>query len=177
MYYNKSLKSYLDDLSARKSTPGGGAAAALTSAMGMALISMVINFSKGEMRGGLRKSESLRKEFLKLVDLDIFAFKSGKKNLVLNVPLKVARLSKQGIKLCALLFPKANKNLISDVAVAAVLLEAGFGSAYFNVKINLRNLEKKRSAKIIKELQLSYRYVRNRRAFIEEKCNDVLSTK
>ena len=36
---------------------------------------------------------------------------------------------------------KTNKNLISDVAVAAEFLEAAYNSALFNIKINLKDIK------------------------------------
>ena len=48
MYVNKSLKKYLDDLTAKLPAPGGGSAAALVAALGAALIGMVINFTLGK---------------------------------------------------------------------------------------------------------------------------------
>jgi len=163
MYCDASLTKYLDDLAARFPAPGGGSAAALTAALGASLISMVVNFTLGkpkyaayqeELEKVIKKSEGLRREFLSLTDLDVVAYKNKNIRDTLGVPLKVCRLSHEGIKLCPPLIKKGNINLISDVAVAAVLLEAAFSSAYFNVEINLQSsddvvLEK---GKIRKEL-------------------------
>jgi formiminotetrahydrofolate cyclodeaminase len=83
MYCNKSLKTYLDDLAAKKPAPGGGSAAALVGALGCALLSMVCNFTIGkdkykdierEIRKILSQTERLRKRFLSLVDLDVEAY-------------------------------------------------------------------------------------------------------
>ena len=56
----------------------------------------------------------------------------------------VCRLCFEGIRLCPPLVTKGNVNLISDVAVAAILLEAAFSSAYYNVEINLKSLGDKK---------------------------------
>jgi len=164
MYCEKSLKQYLDDLAAKLPAPGGGSAAAFSAALGASLISMVVNFTLGkpkyaayqeELERVIKKSERLRQEFLSLTDLDVVAYKNKNIRDTLGVPLKVCRLTYEGIKLCPPLIKKGNINLISDVAVAAVLLEAAFVSAYFNVEINLQSsddlvLER---GKIRKELQ------------------------
>lgn len=159
-YKEESLKKYLDDLAARLPAPGGGSAAALTAAMGAALISMVVNFTLGkpkyaryeeELKGILEKSEKLREEFLNLVDLDVTAYKSKDIRSALNVPLMVARLCFEGARLCPGLIKKGNINLISDVAVAAVLLEGAFASAYFNIEINLKSLNDKKLARAIRK--------------------------
>ncbi len=147
-YKNQSLAKYLNDLSAKLAAPGGGSAAALNAALAVSLVSMVVNFTLGkpkyaafakELKSILIKSEKLRKDFLELVDLDVEAYLSRDINKALFVPLKLARLSSQGAKLCPLLIKKGNVNLISDVAVAAILFESAFVCACFNVEINLKN--------------------------------------
>lgn len=161
-YRDKSLKKYLNDLSAKLPAPGGGSAAAMTAAMGASLISMVVNFTLGkpkyakyeaELKSILEKSERLKEEFLSLVDLDVVAYKSKNIRDALDVPFMVARLCFEGIKLCPPLIKKGNINLISDVAVAAIFLESAFSAAYFNVEINLKSLkDEKFSRRVRKEL-------------------------
>ena len=160
MYINQSIKKYLDDLAAKLPAPGGGSAAALTASLGAALISMVANFTVGkpkyaqyekEIKEILEKSEKLKGEFSNLIDLDVEAYKSKNIRDALDVPFMVARLCFEGIKLCPPLIKKGNINLISDVAVAAILLESAFASAYFNVEINLKSLADKKLAKAIRK--------------------------
>lgn len=159
-YKDESLNKYLDDLAAKLPAPGGGSAAALTAAMGASLISMVVNFTLGkakyaeyekELKKILEKSEKLREEFLNLVDLDVMAYKSRHVRDALDVPLMVCRLCFEAILLCPALIKKGNINLISDVAVAAILLESAFASAYFNVEINLKSINDKKLTKGIKK--------------------------
>jgi formiminotetrahydrofolate cyclodeaminase len=160
VYHNESLKKYLDDLAAKKPAPGGGSASALAAGLGAALISMVINFTLGkpkyakyekELKNYLAESEKLKAEFLNLVDLDVTAYNSKDIRMALDVPLMICRLCFEGIKLCPPLITKGNERLISDVAVAAVLLESAFVSAYFNVEINLKYLDDADFAKKIRE--------------------------
>jgi len=158
MYCNKPVKTYLDDLAARKPAPGGGSAAAFVGALAAALLSMVANYTVGrdkykkhekEIKEVLRKSERIRKRLLQLVDLDVKAYmcvveardKSEKhKKIALKkaacVPLEVCRLCHEAIGLCPTLIEKGNKNLVSDVSVAAEFLLAAFNSALINVEIN-----------------------------------------
>lgn len=152
VYRNSSLKEYLDDLAAKLPAPGGGSAAALNAALGAALVSMAVNFTLGkpkyakfekELKNILREAEKLRVKFLNLVDLDVAAYKSGNLKKALGVPLLTARLCSEAIKLCPPLIKKGNINLISDVAVAAILIEGAFAAAYFNVEINLKFLKDK----------------------------------
>jgi len=184
MYKDGSLKKYLDDLAAKLPAPGGGSAAALTAGLGAALISMVVNFTIGkpkyagyekELKGILQKSEKLREEFLRLTDLDVVAYQSRNSRDALNTPFMVARLCYEGIKLCPSLIKKGNVNLISDVAVAAILLESGFASAYFNVEINLKTLEDKKLAREIrKELTQKSKFTKKIRLAMEERVGKII---
>jgi formiminotetrahydrofolate cyclodeaminase len=147
VYKETSLQEYLDDLAAKVAAPGGGSASALAAALGQSLVSMVINFTVGkpkyaqyekELKEIYRRSETLRHEFLNLVDMDVTAYNSKDPRKALDIPLMIARLCFEGIKLVPPLVKKGNANLISDAAVAAVLLESAFSSAFFNVEINLK---------------------------------------
>ncbi len=158
-YSSNSIKNYLDDLAAKKPAPGGGSAAALTGALGAALLSMVCNYTIGkdkykgveaEIKNILEGSERIRKRFLVLVDLDVEAYykvsasrkaaeKIYQKNLLgaSGVPLEMCALAVKARGFCPVLASKANKYLISDVYVAEELLKSCFKSAQLNVKINL----------------------------------------
>ncbi|MFH0762665.1 MAG: cyclodeaminase/cyclohydrolase family protein [Candidatus Omnitrophota bacterium] len=184
MYKDSSLKKYLDDLAAKLPAPGGGSAAALSAALGASLISMVVNFSLGkpkyacyenDLKGIFRKSEGLRRQFLNLVDLDVRAYKGRNIRDALDVPFMLARLCLEGIKLCPPLVKKGNINLISDVAVAAVLLEAAFSSAQYNVEINLKLLgDKKLSVAIKRELAGKDKIIKRIRMQTEVKVGEII---
>lgn len=184
MYKDSSLKKYLDELAGKLSAPGGGSAAALAAALGASLISMVVNFTLGkpkyacyenELKDILKKSEGLRDEFLNLVDLDVAAYKSRNIRDALDVPFMLARLAFEGIKLCPPLVKKGNINLISDVAVAAVLLESAFSSAIYNVDINLKLLgNRKLAAAIKKELMHKDKTIKKLRLQTEVKVGGII---
>jgi methenyltetrahydrofolate cyclohydrolase len=183
-YKDESLSIYLDDLASKKSVPGGGSAAALTASLGASLISMVINFTLGkpryakfeeELKKILEKSEKLRYEFLRLVDLDVVAYQSKNIRDALDVPFMVSRLCFEGIKLCPPLVTKGNVNLLSDVAIAAALLESGFICASFNVEINLKLLGDKGLTKAIqKELAQKRPAIRKISQDTEEKVGKII---
>ena len=183
-YKDQSLKKYLDDLAAKLASPGGGSAAALTAGLGASLISMVINFTLGkpkyakyenELKKIFSRSERLREEFLNLVDLDVTAYQSKNVRDALDIPFMVARLCFEGIKLCPPLIKKGNINLISDVAVAAALLESAFTSAYFNVEINLKTLANKElTKKIRKELTQKEKIINRIRLQTEAKVGKII---
>ncbi len=165
MYLDGTIRSYLDDLSAKKPTPGGGSAAALVGATGVGLISMVANFSEGEgIEEILKRAEDLRQRLTELIDQDVAVYQKvsaayklpkGKPaqkvkrtraiqdslKEALAVPLEVCRLCHEAIKLCGPLAEKGKVGLISDVGVGACLLEAAFQSAILNVEINLKGLK------------------------------------
>ena len=184
MYCDKSLREYLNDLAAKLPAPGGGSAAALNAALGVSLVSMVVNFTIGkpkyakyetELKSILEKSEKLRTEFLDLVDLDVVAYKSKNLRDALDIPFMVARLCFEGIKLCPPLIKKGNINLISDVAVAAIFLESAFSAAYFNVEINLKLLaDKKLSKAVRKELKRKEKMIKDIREKTEEKGGEII---
>jgi len=183
-YKDETIKKYLDDLAARLPAPGGGSAAALNAAMGVSLISMVVNFTlgkpryaeyEGELKKILEKSEKLRETFLNLVDLDVVAYKSKNIRDALDIPIMVSRLCFEGIKLCPALIKKGNINLLSDVAVAAVLLESAFVCAYFNVEINLKSLgDKKLTKSVRKELTRKEKLIKRIRIKTEEKVGEII---
>ena len=156
----------------------------MNAAMGTSLISMVVHFTlgkpkyaafEGELKDILAKSERLRKDFLELVDLDVIAYQSKDVRKALDVPLMLARLSCQAAKLCPPLIKKGNINLISDVAVAAVLLESAFVCAVFNIEINLKALDQKELTRgIRKELDQMTKVVARIRKDTEEKVGKII---
>ncbi|TRZ96457.1 sugar ABC transporter substrate-binding protein [bacterium] len=183
-YRGQTLKKYLDDLAAKIPAPGGGSASALNAALGASLVSMVINFTIGKpkyakyekrLKELLEKSEKLRDAFLRLVDLDIVAYENKNLRDALDVPFMVCRLCHETIKLCPELITKGNINLISDVAVAAVLLESAFQSAYFNVEINLKSSGNKKLGKSMrKELLTKKKDIRKIRFNTEVKVSKII---
>ena len=163
MYINESLKRYIDDLAARQPTPGGGSAASLTGALGIALLEMVCNFTIGNRKykdieevtmSHLAALKKIREEFVALIDEDVkiygsicSAFKTkDEKNIDkalkdgYYISLKMCKLSKSGMDIAMDLAAKSNINLITDVGCGAELLKAGFNSGVFNSEINLKGI-------------------------------------
>lgn len=157
-YAHLTISRYLDRLAARDPVPGGGSAAALTGALGAALISMVANYSLGRKHSEeverrikeiLRENEKIRKRLLILVDLDAKAYlgvvktrraapkiKQKALSKARLVPLEVCRLCHQAVMLTPFLVEKGNPHLVSDIKVALELLLAAFRSAMVNVEVN-----------------------------------------
>ena len=165
-----SIDEYLGRLASRAATPGGGAAAALTSAQGAALIMMVANLTIGKAE--YAEFEELNKDILSEaevllgsltdgIDNDADAFgklaaayafpKEDEKRaseiasasvLAAEAPLVVMEDSLAALRLAATLQGRSNKNLESDIYVAALCLYAGIKSAKINVDENLKVLWK-----------------------------------
>ena len=157
-YKDHTLQEYLDALSQKTPVPGGGSAAALVAATGVALILMVAQYSKGKalsksvesrIRRIISSGTALRRRLVALIDLDAQAYfnvvksrTAGKKTrtsalrTAAGVPREVCRLCYQGMDLLPFLVAKGNKHLMSDVEVAAEMLLAAFNAAMINVKVN-----------------------------------------
>ena len=80
---DKSITAFLDELSSDAPAPGGGSVAALSGALGAALVSMVCNLTLGkkgyedvqdEIDDLLAQSEALRKELAGLLEEDVKAY-------------------------------------------------------------------------------------------------------
>lgn len=163
-FRNYSLSEYTRVLSLKIPAPGGGSAAALTAALGAALLSMAANYSLGKtlsrpnkqkIKGARKQSEQLRKRFLALVDLDAKAYlnvvktrkaclpgrqaaarRIAARRKAAEVPLEVCKLCYKAVQLSPTLVRYGNKYLVSDVKVALELLLAAFNAARINVEIN-----------------------------------------
>jgi len=83
MYLDRPLREYLDDLASAQPTPGGGSTAALSGAMGAALVCMGARLTLGkaeyatvylEVEGIVRNAEALRARFQVLMAEDMAAY-------------------------------------------------------------------------------------------------------
>jgi len=79
----ETIGKFLDELASDAPTPGGGGAAALSGAMGAALVSMVCNLTIGkknyeavseDLKKTLARAEALREELTRGIDEDVVAF-------------------------------------------------------------------------------------------------------
>lgn len=201
MYAKGCIETYLNDLAARKPAPGGGSAAALQAAVGVALMSMVANYTIGnskykdcEMRAGdiLKKAEDARKKLQALIDADVEAYSKLSKAMkesskdaakmdssykeALKPPYEVCKISSECLKLCEDLAGCGNKNLITDTAIAAIMLEGAFLAAKFNVYINLKYIKDMDFiGEIHKVLQPLEERLPRLKEGILEKCEDVIA--
>jgi methenyltetrahydrofolate cyclohydrolase len=157
-FKDHTLKEYLDQLASRQPVPGGGSAAALSSALGAGLIAMVTQYSlnKGKPKAvearlakALAKSETIRRRLLELVDEDAQAYlgvvaarkqdakaQKSAARIAAKVPKEICVLSYQAVELTPTLVEHGNPYLMSDVEVALELLLAGYHGAVVMVKAN-----------------------------------------
>ena len=158
-FKDKTLREYLNQLSACSPVPGGGSAAALTAALGVSLISMAANYSIGRKSNTptvekrlakiLAYSESIRLRLLELTSLDSKAYLSvcaarslDKKaqrqaaRTARGVPQEICKLCYKAIQLTPYLAQKGSPHLLSDIEVAIELLFAAFNAARTMVRAN-----------------------------------------
>jgi len=83
MLIDKKVSNFLDELASNSPTPGGGSVAALTGALGVALISMVGNLTIGkkkyeeveeDIKRIISSSEKMRYDLSQLIEEDVKAF-------------------------------------------------------------------------------------------------------
>ena len=158
-FKDKTLREYLNQLSACSPVPGGGSAAALTAALGVSLISMAANYSIGRKSNTLTvekrlakiltDSELIRLRLLELTSLDSEAYLSvcaarslDKKaqrqaaRAARAVPQEICKLCYKAIQLTPYLAQKGSPYLLSDIEVAIELLFAAFNAARTMVRAN-----------------------------------------
>jgi formiminotetrahydrofolate cyclodeaminase len=201
MYISSSIKNFLDDLAAKSPAPGGGSAATLSAAIGVSLISMVANYTAGNPKYKdsserasiiLAKVKTARARLDELVDEDVEAYgrlskalkeKGNDKDVMelaykeaIAPPFEVCRISAECMSFCDELAEHGNKNLITDTAIAVILLEGAFFSAKYNVYINLKEIKDMEFiGSIHNVLQPLEEKLPAYKEEILEKCEDVIS--
>lgn len=173
----QSCQAFSAVLASKASVPGGGGAAALVGAFGVALCSMVGNFTvgkkkyaavEGDVKKILEKAEPLRERLLALADADAEAFSPLSKAYgipkgdpdrekilelaALNAcqaPREMASLCCQAIDLLEEMLDKGNVMLVSDVGCGALFCKAALESTAMNVFINTKSLKNRVEARKI----------------------------
>ncbi len=157
------IEDYVDEVASGTPTPGGGSVAALSGALGVALVGMVCRGTIGkrkfkeyseELKKILREADRLRGELLDLVREDseafqnvLIAYRSGDDEKIESslkkatlVPLEVAEKSVEGLGLAKEVAEKGNPNAITDVGCGALQLKAAVRGGTYNVRVNLLSL-------------------------------------
>jgi formiminotetrahydrofolate cyclodeaminase len=163
------IAAFLDQLAARVPAPGGGTTAALHAAQAAALLAMVARYSNGArydaelMNRIIAESDSLRQDALALAEADAAAFgavaqayrlpreteaerqdRSASISSALagaaRPPADVIRTALLLTSLAEELLPAGNRNMITDLAAAAVAVRAAVDTARLFIEIDLKGI-------------------------------------
>ncbi len=156
------MKSFLKELGSSNATPGGGAAAAMTGALGAALLEMVSRINKDTAAAG--KASQMKSRFQSLMKKDERAFKKvfalyKKKTSCCSpayqkalqnaaaAPGEICMLAADAARLALAQKKKTSPWLVSDLKESLILFRASFDSARLNVEVNLKGFHDKAEAK------------------------------
>lgn len=166
MIAQTTLSDYLASLASNSATPGGGAAAGVAGAQGAALIAMVCRLTRDQNEAVTRilaAADRARDKFMKLADEDMQCFdevmnvyklkassveeKAEKDQRVqqalkeaADVPARMIDETIPLIPLTAELIETGNRNLITDVGIAASLFDCVLASSKLNLLVNIRSI-------------------------------------
>jgi formiminotetrahydrofolate cyclodeaminase len=160
-FADHTLEAFLARLASDEPAPGGGAAAALTTAMAAGLVAMAARFSTGQVDDAAAVAEEadrLRHQALALADEDATAYEKvlaayrlprepdpdGRRQQIrqafeaaADVPLEVARLAAEVAVLGERLADRGNPNLEGDALAGVVLARAAARAAGTLVELNV----------------------------------------
>ena len=171
---NLSCTAFAEVLASKAPVPGGGGAAALAGALGVALCSMVGNFTTGKKKYAayeedvqrmLAAGETLRARLLALVEADAKAFEplsrayaipkddpardTVMEEATLNAvqaPVEMVTCCGEALLLLEEMLEKGSRLLLSDVGCGALLCKAAMESAAMNVFVNTGSLRDRATA-------------------------------
>ncbi len=164
----QSVTDFLSSIAAKSPTPGGGAVASVIGALGAALAQMVVNYSVGKkaliefepaLRAALPRLEIARRLLLELADEDAAAYGlvnelsrlpegdprrcaewADAMRASVQVPMSVAATCVELLRSFEPLAGITNRQLRSDLGIAAVLADAAVRASRWNVAVNLSGL-------------------------------------
>ncbi len=163
------LADFVDSVAGGAPTPGGGSVAALAGSLGAALAQMAAGLTLGRKKyahvqtaaeGIKTQAERLRRQLMAAVTEDAAAFEAlmaAFRNKEMDkeakaaaieaatigageVPLRVARLSRDAAQLAQDIAGIGNVNAATDAAVAALMANAAAQAAALNVRVNAAGL-------------------------------------
>src|SRR5258708_35129568 len=171
---SRSVNAFLEEVASGSPAPGGGSASALAGALAAALAAMVGRLTIGkkkyiavedQMKSIVEAADLVRQQLVAAVDEDSAAFmavmsahKLEKDNpardeaiesalvTAAETPLKVMKLSMEGMKVAQIVGEQGNTNAVTDAAVAAHLAWAAIEGAALNVRINTSGLKDRQRA-------------------------------
>lgn len=174
-----SVTEFTELVASKKSVPGGGGASALVSSIGVALGTMVGQFTVGKKKYAdveediiklMERAEVLRIKLLQCIDDDAVAFEplskaysipkddENRENILekclkdaAKVPFTILELSCKAIDLQREFADKGSKLMISDAATGSALLAGAIKGAAVNVKVNTGLMKDRAYAKELDE--------------------------
>jgi formiminotetrahydrofolate cyclodeaminase len=160
-YLTSTVADLLDDLAERTPAPGGGAACALTCAMGAALVEMATSFGSAQGLELVRdRAHAIREEVSGLAFADGQAYGSVLEALrmdageqraqclddavagAIGVPMRVLELAAEVAMLAADVAETGNRNLEGDALAGSLLAEAAARSAATLAQLNASMLSR-----------------------------------
>lgn len=167
--YEESLDAFTKDLASKTSVPGGGGAAALAAAIGIALGDMVGEFTVGkkkyaqvedEVKALMERAQDIRLQLLECIEEDASAFEPLSKAYSIpkenpdreavmeaclkqaaQPPFHILELACLSLDIVAEFAAKGSVIVLSDAACGAAILRGAILSAAANVKINTKSMK------------------------------------
>ena len=163
----QTCEDFIEVLASKAAVPGGGGAAALTGAIGIALGNMVGSLTVGkktyadvedEIIECKKEADEIAKEFLELMDKDAEAFEplSRAYGLPKSTPEEIAE-KEEIIDLVEVFAAKGSRIALSDAGVGATLLKSAMQGASLNVYINTKSMKDRKRAEELNQLADSLR--------------------
>ena len=174
---DSTVKEFTELVESKQSVPGGGGASALVASIGVALGTMVGQFTVGKKKYAdveeyikclMERAQKLRIELLQAIDDDAVAFEPLSKAYAIpkedenrdsilekclkdaaSVPFHILELSCKAIDLQRDFADKGSKLMISDAATGAALLAGAMKGAAVNVKVNTGLMKDREYAKAL----------------------------
>lgn len=188
----------LENTAAKSPTPGGGAVASAVGALAAALAGMVVSYSVGKKslaaheagnQAAAKYLANARAMLVELGDEDAAAYgvvnelmklSEGDKrrtrelpaalSAAVQIPLATMGACADVLRLMESLGATTNRQLRSDLGIAAVLACAAAESSLWNVEINAPSLPGEKSATVLAQARACAEDCRARRARVEAAC-------
>ena len=169
MLADRTLREFTDELASNAPVPGGGGAAALVGAVGIALGDMVGELTTGKKKYAdveediqrlMTEAKAVKDEFIRLVDADAEAFAplakaygipkdDPERDKIMEealkngaaVPMDIMRTCGKALDIIGEFAEKGSRLAISDAGCAAACCKAAIRAASLNVFINTKSMK------------------------------------
>ncbi len=159
-FSDKSTRIFIDELAAKKATPGGGAIAAMSAAQACALAEMAANYTTGKkwqdradtVQNLIAQLKAARHNCLIAADADAQAYadlqrswtdkdmsaeeKASIEARALSIPYELVLLCNKISSAIQAFLPQCNPNILSDAKAALHLMAGAAHAAYHTAMIN-----------------------------------------